>query len=63
MIILYAFAQKMNYLVMGTGDKSELMLGYFTKYGDGEVDVLPIGDLYKTQVRMLGNYLGHHYLK
>ncbi|MFP3313878.1 MAG: NAD(+) synthase [Thermocladium sp.] len=53
----------MNYLVMGTGDKSELMLGYFTKYGDGEVDVLSIGDLYKTQVRMLGDYLGHHYLK
>ena len=58
MILLYAFAQKMNYLVIGTGDKSELMLGYFTKYGDGGVDVLPIGDLYKTQVRMLGEYLG-----
>jgi len=41
MIILYAFAQKMNYLVMGTGDKSELMLGYFTKYGDGGVVVYP----------------------
>jgi len=58
MILLYAFAQKMNYLVIGTGDKSEIMLGYFTKYGDGGVDVLPIGDLYKTQVRMLGKYLG-----
>ncbi|WP_369610770.1 NAD+ synthase [Sulfurisphaera javensis] len=58
MILLYAFAQKMNYLVVGTGDKSEIMLGYFTKYGDGGVDVLPIGDLYKTQVRMLGSYLG-----
>ncbi|BAB67262.1 NH(3)-dependent NAD(+) synthetase [Sulfurisphaera tokodaii str. 7] len=58
MTLLYAFAQKMNYLVIGTGDKSEIMLGYFTKYGDGGVDVLPIGDLYKTQVRMLGNYLG-----
>lgn len=58
MILLYAFAQKMNYLVIGTGDKSEIMLGYFTKYGDGGVDVLPIGDLYKTQVRMLGEYLG-----
>ena len=58
MILLYAFAQKMNYLVVGTGDKSEIMLGYFTKYGDGGVDILPIGDLYKTQVRMLGNYLG-----
>ena len=58
MILLYAFAQKMNYLVIGTGDKSEIMLGYFTKYGDGGVDVLPIGDLYKTQVRMLGRFLG-----
>ncbi len=58
MIYLYAFAQKMNYLVVGTGDKSELLLGYFTKYGDGGVDILPIGDLYKTQVRMLAKALG-----
>ncbi|EZQ01817.1 MULTISPECIES: NAD+ synthase [Acidianus] len=58
MTLLYAFAQKMNYLVIGTGDKSELLLGYFTKYGDGGVDVLPIGDLYKTQVRGLGKFLG-----
>jgi len=58
MILLYAFAQKHNYLVVGTGDKSELMLGYFTKYGDGGVDILPIGDLYKTQVRALGLHLG-----
>jgi len=53
MVYLYAFAQKFNYLVVGTGDKSELLLGYFTKYGDGGVDILPIGDLYKTQVRLL----------
>ncbi len=58
MILLYAFAQKLNYLVVGTGDKSELLLGYFTKYGDGGVDLLPIGDLYKTQVRKLGEELG-----
>ncbi len=58
MTLLYAFAQKLNYLVIGTGDKSEILLGYFTKYGDGGVDVLPIGDLYKTQVRKLGSYLG-----
>ncbi|MGC9105284.1 MAG: NAD+ synthase [Thermoprotei archaeon] len=58
MVYLYAFAQKMNYLVVGTGDKSELMLGYFTKYGDGGVDILPIGDLYKTQVRLLAKTLG-----
>lgn len=58
MVLLYGYAQKLGYLVIGTGDKSELLLGYFTKYGDGGVDVLPIGDLYKTQVRMLGRYLG-----
>jgi len=58
MILLYAYAQKLNYLVVGTGDKSELLLGYFTKYGDGGVDILPIGDLYKTQVRELGKILG-----
>ncbi|WP_373467854.1 NAD+ synthase [Acidianus infernus] len=58
MILLYAYSQIMNYLVIGTGDKSELLLGYFTKYGDGGVDILPIGDLYKTQVRELGRYLG-----
>ncbi|MEZ0248943.1 MAG: NAD+ synthase [Thermoproteus sp.] len=58
MALLYAYAQKLGYLVIGTGDKSELMLGYFTKYGDGGVDVLPIGDLYKTQVRQLGRCLG-----
>ncbi|EWG07545.1 MAG: NAD synthetase [Candidatus Aramenus sulfurataquae] len=58
MTLLYAFAQKLNYLVVGTGDKSELLLGYFTKYGDGGVDLLPIGDLYKTQVRRLGAELG-----
>jgi len=58
MVYLYAFAQKFNYLVVGTGDKSELLLGYFTKYGDGGVDILPIGDLYKTQVRLLAKALG-----
>ncbi|CCC81285.1 NAD+ synthase [Thermoproteus tenax] len=58
MTLLYAFAQKLGYMVVGTGDKSELMLGYFTKYGDGGVDILPIGDLYKTQVRQLGACLG-----
>jgi len=50
MILLYAFASKKDALVVGTGDKSEITLGYFTKYGDGGVDLLPLGDLYKTQV-------------
>lgn len=58
MIILYYYANLNNMIVAGTGDKSELLIGYFTKYGDGGVDILPIGDLYKTQVRALGKYLG-----
>jgi NAD+ synthase len=48
----------MNRLVLGTGDKSEMMLGYFTKYGDGGADLFPIADLYKTEVRSLAQYLG-----
>ncbi len=58
MTLLYAYAQKLDYLVIGTGDKSEILLGYFTKYGDGGVDVLPIGDLYKTQVKKLAQQIG-----
>ncbi|HTS32689.1 MAG TPA: NAD+ synthase [Thermoplasmata archaeon] len=53
MTLLYALARERERLVLGTGNKSELLLGYFTKYGDGGVDVLPLGDLYKTQVRAL----------
>lgn len=57
MIILYYYANLNQLIVCGTGDKSEIMLGYFTKYGDGGVDILPIGDLYKTQVRELARRL------
>jgi len=53
MITLYYFANNLNYLVAGTGNKSEIMVGYFTKYGDGGADILPLGDLLKTQVREL----------
>jgi len=53
MIVLYYFARKLNYLVCGTSNKSELMAGYFTKFGDGASDIAPLGDLYKTQVRKL----------
>jgi NAD+ synthase len=53
MTVLYALAREHRRVVLGTGNKSEILLGYFTKYGDGGVDVLPIGDLYKTQVRAL----------
>jgi len=51
--VLYAIARERRRRVAGTGNKSELLLGYFTKYGDGGVDLLPIGDLYKTEVRAL----------
>ena len=57
MIFLYYYASILDGLVVGTGDKSELSLGYFTKYGDGAVDLLPIADVYKTQVRALASYL------
>ncbi|MFX1506140.1 MAG: NAD+ synthase [Promethearchaeota archaeon] len=56
-VIQYYFANKLNYLVCGAGNKSEIMIGYFTKFGDGAVDILPIGDVYKTHVRQLGKYL------
>lgn len=58
MIALYYFARKMNYLVCGTSNKSEVVAGYFTKFGDGASDILPIGGLLKTQVRKLAVELG-----
>ena len=58
MVTLYYFANKLNYLVIGTGNKSELTVGYFTKYGDGGVDILPLGNLLKSQVKELAEFLG-----
>jgi NAD+ synthase len=58
MTILYYHGQLRSYLVMGTGNKSELLMGYFTKHGDGGVDYLPLGDIYKTQVRELARDIG-----
>jgi NAD+ synthase len=55
--ILYYKANISGGLVVGTGDKSESMLGYFTKYGDGACDMLPLGDVYKTSVRDLAKHL------
>ncbi len=50
MVLLYAYANETKSLVCGTSNKSELLIGYFTKYGDGGVDLMPLGDVYKTQV-------------
>ncbi len=58
MSILYDWALVLRGLVLGTSNKTELNMGYFTKYGDGGVDLEPLGDLYKTQVRKLAKYLG-----
>ncbi len=57
MSLLYYYANLENALVLGTGDRSEILIGYFTKYGDGGTDILPLGDLYKTQVRWLARSL------
>ena len=53
MAVLYYYANSRNYLVAGTGNKSEIKIGYFTKFGDGGADILPLGDLLKSQVREL----------
>ncbi|MFH1386351.1 MAG: NAD(+) synthase [bacterium] len=58
MTTLYYFASQLNYLVIGTGNRSELEMGYFTKYGDGGVDLLPLGNLLKKDVRALAQELG-----
>jgi NAD+ synthase len=57
MSLLYYHAAINNLLVLGTADKSELMIGYYTKFGDEGADIFPIGELYKTQVRLLGKEL------
>ena len=57
MISLYYYASLRNYLVAGTGNKSEITVGYFTKYGDGGADILPLGNLLKSQVREIAKEL------
>jgi NAD+ synthase len=57
MTVLYYHANVLNYLVCGTGNKTEISLGYFTKYGDGACDILPLGDLYKGEVKELARTL------
>lgn len=58
MMTLYYIAEKMNYVVMGTSNKSEIIAGYYTLYGDGGTDMRPIGDLNKTEVWELAKQLG-----
>ncbi len=58
MAIAYFEANTTERLVLGTGNRTELLVGYFTKHGDGAVDLLPIGDLYKTEIRELARELG-----
>ncbi len=57
MSIIYYYANLKNYLVCGTGNRSEILIGYFTKHGDGACDIEPIGDLYKTDVFKLSAFL------
>ena len=58
MIVLYNLAKKRNYLVMGTSNQSEIMMGYFTKFGDGACDVTPLANMYKTEVRQIARIIG-----
>jgi NAD+ synthase len=58
MIFLYYYANKQQRIVCGSSDKSETMMGYFTKWGDVAADIAPIMDLYKTQVRKLAIHMG-----
>lgn len=57
MTALYYIANQLNYMVAGAGNKSELSVGYFTKYGDSGVDILPLGNLMKREVRELARFL------
>jgi NAD+ synthase len=57
MLTLYYFANQLHYMVVGSSNRSELSIGYFTKYGDGGVDIMPLGSLVKGQVRELARFL------
>lgn len=58
MLTLYYFTNQLKYMVAGSSNRSELSIGYFTKYGDGGADILPLGNLVKGQVRELARFLG-----
>jgi NAD+ synthase len=58
MLTLYYIANQLKYMVVGSSNRSEIAIGYFTKYGDGGVDIMPLGNLVKGQVRELARFLG-----
>lgn len=58
MVMIYSYANQSKSLVCGTSNKSELLIGYFTKYGDGGVDLMPLGDVYKTNVWDIARKVG-----
>lgn len=58
MVALYYIANQRRYMVAGSGNRSEIAIGYFTKHGDGGVDIMPLGNLVKSQVRELARHLG-----
>lgn len=60
MVIAYYYANTLRSLVVGCSNKTEWLTGYFTKYGDGAADIMPIADLYKNQVGQLARHLGIH---
>ncbi len=57
MVTLYYIANQLKYMVAGSGNRSEITVGYFTKYGDSGVDIMPLGNLVKGEVRELARYL------
>ncbi len=57
MVLSYHYANSLGYMVMGTSNRTEWLTGYFTKYGDGGVDLMPLADLYKNQIRQLAIHL------
>ncbi len=58
MLTLYYLANQLRYLVVGSSNRSELAIGYFTKYGDGGVDIAPLGNLVKARVKDMARFLG-----
>ena len=57
MIVAYHYSNRLGRMVVGTSNKTELLTGFFTKHGDGGVDMVPLADLYKTQIRQLARHL------